>query len=1044
MTTRLGLDLGTNSIGWCLLDLDGEGNPAAILKTGVRIFADGRDKQSKISLKATRRAVRSARRRRDRFIQRQNHLINTLVKFGFMPKDAAERQSLAFKDPYPIRKQALDTETAPFDMGRAFFHINQRRGFKSNRKSADNEAGVVKQSVADLELKLIDAKARTIGEFLADRLSKRETVRARRLGQKTSDLYEFYPNRAMLEKEFDTLWKKQKSFRPDFYTSAAHDAIKGAIFFQRPLKPQEVGKCSFLPDEDRIAKARPSFQRFRIYQELSNLAWIDRDGHAHRINESLALRDSLFNELEHKTKLEFNKMRTILKKQGVVDYDPAFNLESDLRKHLVGNETSCTMRKAEMMGTRWDELSEDEQDELIALLLDDEQDDEQVRDILIKKHHLSEDRAKSCLDAPLPAGHGSLSKAAIDKILPILRDQDSTDYYSAVQEAGLGENDSNAPLHDRLDYYGKALTGHVMGESNDPEDTDEKRYGTISNPSVHIALNQVRAVVNELIERFGKPDEISLEIGRDLPLGAERRNKLEREQKEGLKKNIRARKEILKHDLQDSRENRQKFQLWEQLAKDPTERCCPFTGKVISIAKLFSADVEIEHLLPFSDSYDDSMANKTVCFREANREKGKRSPYDAFGHSPEGYDWQEILERAKNLPKAKMWRFLPDAMTRYEAEGGFLGKQLTDNSYISRYTRKYLSTIVPENKIWVVTGRLTALLRRHWGLNSILSGHNSEDGKPAKKSRNDHRHHAVDAVVVGVTSRGMLQSVSRAARRSEKLDMARLIDGKRSDGKHLIDGNIDPWDGFRDEVKKHIDAITVSHRVRKTIQGQLHEDTAYGLITYNSMGRSQVVYKVPVEKFGEAKQIKQIRDNIIRNALLDVTAGLSGKDFTDAVRNWCHHRGIRSLRICKPLSVIPIKDRNGDIYKAYKGGGNAYMEIYADPKTGKWQSEIVSTFAVNQKNFTPQWHNTNPAAKMLMRLRINDLILFKDTGDICRIQTLSGTMITLAPHNEANVDARNRDKDDPFKFFAVSAPTLQKRGGVKLHISPTGRLSEGR
>ena len=1037
MTTRLGLDLGTNSIGWCLLDLDGEGNPAAILKTGVRIFADGRDKQSKISLKATRRAARSARRRRDRFIQRQNHLINTLVKFGFMPKDAAERQSLAFKDPYPIRKQALDAETDPFDMGRAFFHLNQRRGFKSNRKSADNEAGVVKQSVADLELKLIDAKARTIGEFLADRLSKRETVRARRLGQKTSDLYDLYPNRAMLEKEFDTLWEKQKSSRPDLYTSAAHDAIKKAIFFQRPLKPQEVGKCLFLPDEDRIAKARPSFQRFRIYQELSNLAWIDRDGHAHRINESLALRDSLFNELEHKTKLEFNKMRTILKKQGVVDYDPAFNLESDLRKHLVGNETSCTMRKAEMMGTCWDELSEDEQDELIALLLDDEQDDEQVRDILIKEHHLSEDRAKSCLDARLPAGHGSLSKAAIDKILPVLRDQ-GLNYYEAVKEAGLGEHnlyDSNAPLHDRLDYYGKALTGHVIGGSGEPKDAknDEKYYGTITNPSVHIALNQVRAVINELIERFGKPDEIALEIGRDLPLGAEGKRDLQRFQREGLDKNNRAREEILKHGLQDSRENRQKFQLWEQLAKDPTERCCPFTGKVIPIAKLFSADVEIEHLLPFSDTLDDSMANKTVCFREANREKGKRSPYEAFGHSPEGYDWQAILERTKNLPKSKKWRFLPDAMTQYEAEGGFLERQLNDTRYISRYTRKYLSTIVPENKIWVVTGRLTALLRGHWGLNSILSGHNSEGDKPAKKSRDDHRHHAVDAVVVGMTSRGMLQSVSRAARRSEELDIARLFDDR-----------IDPWDGFRDAVKEHIDAIIVSHRARKKDQGQLHNDTAYGLIDHQSKGASQVVHKVPVESFSKEDDIEKIRDNSIRNALLNATAGLSGKDFEEAVRNWCHQHNIRSLRICETLSVIPIKDKNGVAYKAYKGDANAYMEIYADPKTGKWQSEIISTFNANTPGFIPQWRKAHPAAKMLMRIRINDMILFKDTGEICRVQKMSGAEITLSPHNEANVDARNRDKDDPFKFIRISPSSIQKRDGVKLHISPTGRLSEGR
>ena len=196
---RLGLDLGTNLIGWCLLNLGADGEPKSIFKSGVRIFNDGRDPKSLGSLKATRRVARSARRRRDRFVQRQKYLINELVRSGLMPSDKTARQALALKDPYSIRKKALDEQIDPFDMGRALFHINQRRGFRSNRKSGDNEAGVVKQSIADLEVKLMEKKARTIGEFLADRHATKDTVRARRLGPKTSDLYEFYPNRSMLE-----------------------------------------------------------------------------------------------------------------------------------------------------------------------------------------------------------------------------------------------------------------------------------------------------------------------------------------------------------------------------------------------------------------------------------------------------------------------------------------------------------------------------------------------------------------------------------------------------------------------------------------------------------------------------------------------------------------------------------------------------------------------------------------------------------------------------------------------------------------------------
>lgn len=264
---RLGLDLGTNSIGWCLHDLGPDGEPTSIFKTGVRIFSDGRDPKSLGSLKATRREARSARRRRDRFIQRQKYLINELINAGLMPSDKIARQALALRDPYPIRKRALDQQVDPYDIGRAIFHINQRRGFRSNRKSGDNEAGVVKQSIADLEVKLMEKKARTIGEFLADRHETKDTVRARRLGSKTADLYEFYPDRSMLEQEFDKLWTAQASFDPVLYTEEAKERLKNVVFFQRKLKPQEVGRCTLLPDEHRISKALPSLINCRAAEE---------------------------------------------------------------------------------------------------------------------------------------------------------------------------------------------------------------------------------------------------------------------------------------------------------------------------------------------------------------------------------------------------------------------------------------------------------------------------------------------------------------------------------------------------------------------------------------------------------------------------------------------------------------------------------------------------------------------------------------------------------------------------------------------------------
>ena len=146
---RLGLDLGTNSIGWAALNLSDNGTPNKILASGVRIFTDGRDPKSLASLKADRRLHRQARRMRDRFKQRQQFLISELTKFGLMPVDTHAQKDLVSLDPYKLRADALDKELHPHHIGRALFHLNQRRGFKSNRKTADTESGVVSLSVKD-------------------------------------------------------------------------------------------------------------------------------------------------------------------------------------------------------------------------------------------------------------------------------------------------------------------------------------------------------------------------------------------------------------------------------------------------------------------------------------------------------------------------------------------------------------------------------------------------------------------------------------------------------------------------------------------------------------------------------------------------------------------------------------------------------------------------------------------------------------------------------------------------------------------------------
>jgi len=178
---RLGLDIGANSIGWCCLSLDEDRRPCAVLAAGVRVFPDSRDPQTLASLAAERRAARAARRRRDRYLRRRRALANALVRHGLMP----ESGSVSGSDPWPLRQAALVRPLSPHELGRVIFHLNQRRGFASNRRtdgSNEEERGKIRDAADRLRGELSRAGAPTLGAWLAERHAARKPVRARLRG----------------------------------------------------------------------------------------------------------------------------------------------------------------------------------------------------------------------------------------------------------------------------------------------------------------------------------------------------------------------------------------------------------------------------------------------------------------------------------------------------------------------------------------------------------------------------------------------------------------------------------------------------------------------------------------------------------------------------------------------------------------------------------------------------------------------------------------------------------------------------------------------
>lgn len=253
MRYRLGLDIGSTSIGWCLLRLNPSDEPIAIIRMGVRIFSDGRNPKDGSSLAVTRRQARQMRRRRDRLLKRKERMLSALIRLGFFPQDPAYRKELAKLDPYALRKKGLHEALTGPEFARALFHINQRRGFLSNRKTdkKGNDSGALKKAIKDLREKLQQENCQTLGEWLAKRHAQGLSVRARLRGKTQKDkAYDFYADRAMIEHEFDALWTKQCSLNPTLFNDAARDELKDILLYQRKLKPIKPGRCTLLPEEE--------------------------------------------------------------------------------------------------------------------------------------------------------------------------------------------------------------------------------------------------------------------------------------------------------------------------------------------------------------------------------------------------------------------------------------------------------------------------------------------------------------------------------------------------------------------------------------------------------------------------------------------------------------------------------------------------------------------------------------------------------------------------------------------------------------------------
>ncbi len=1013
MRYRLALDLGSTSIGWALLRLDQEvpPRPCAVIKAGSRIFGDGRNPKDGSSLAVTRRVARSMRRRRDRLLKRKQRMMSLLQQHGFFPADAVERKALEKLNPYELRADGLNEALTPAEFARALFHINQRRGFKSNRKTdkKDSDSGALKIAISALRQQLdpngVDGKARTVGELLWRRMQAGDGVRARYRERRVEKedgktridkSYDLYVDRAMVEAEFDALWAKQAALNPGAFTEMARIALKDALLHQRPLKPVKPGRCTLEPDEERAPLALPSQQQFRIYQEVNHLRLLgDR-----LIDTALTLgqRNAVVEALERNGKRSFTQIKKLLGLKGAEQ----FNLEDAKREELKGNSTSAILSKKDLFGPAWFDWSLSRQDEIVMRLLTEESEAALVQ-WLQEDVGLDEARAERVANTSLAEGYGNLSAKALAKVLPALQAEVCT-YDKAVKAAGyehhshISHAQSTGEVQPALPYYGEYLQRHVGFGTGNAEDPPEKRFGKIANPTVHIGLNQVRVVVNALLKRYGHPSEVIIEVARDLKQSREQRKEAQEKQAQNQRRNERLRNDVATI-LQIAPErvkyaDIQKLILWEELSFDVSDRRCPYSGVQIGLHMALSDEVEVEHILPFSLTLDDSLNNRTLATRQANRVKGNRTPAQAReDFERQGWSYEAIVQRAERMPKNKRYRFGEDGLEKWlRDDKDFLARALNDTRHLSRVAREYLSLICPQ-ATRVIPGQMTAMLRHKFGLNDIL-------GLQGEKNRNDHRHHAIDACVIGVTDQGMLQRFAQASANAREKQLDRLVESMPL-----------PWETYREHVARAIHNIWVSHRPDHGYEGAMMEATAYGI------GKDGLIKQKVKADGTEGREVK----NLIR---------ISEPKQPD--RHGVDAQG-------KPLPYI-----------GYVGGSNYCIEIVRNEK-GKWEGEVISTFdayqLVRQHGQERLRHPSLSISDkpLVTRLVIDDFVRLDIDGQqrTMRIASINAAgRLSLADHNEANVDARNRDKEGDWRYTYKQAGSLQTSKGRRVTISPIGELRD--
>ncbi len=796
MKKILGLDLGVASIGWALISEDDERKPIDILGMGCRIIPysgtedDDFSKGSGESKCSQRTQKRTMRKGYDRYQLRKAYLKDKLTRLNMMPgRDLFKLDAISL---YQLREKALNERIELTELGRIFFHLNQKRGYRHSRQDNSSDPGQ-KEYVAQVNSRFdaIKKEGLTVGQYFLKGLRESSAYRIKE---------QVFPRQAYME-EFDLIWKKQMEYYPDVLEPGNYEMIRNEIiYYQRPLKSCKhlISVCEFegknYEHDGKIVfagpkvapRSSPLFQVCKIWETINNISLTNRKGD--KLELTLDQKRQLFNYLDNNEKLTLTELIKIL---GLNEEEGYYGGEL-ISKGLPGNTTKVTLRKIlsglpdcekymqfefrqslDIDTGEWNKtLSDDFEKQPLYRLwhsVYSQKGKSELGSALQNKFGItSEEIVKSISKIDfVKLGYGNKSARAIRKLLPFL--EQGYIYSEACQLAGF-DHTAKSSVVQKLQPKLELL-----------------RKSSLRQPIVEKILNQMVHVVNAIIDEWGKPDEIRVELARELKQSKKERIKASRAQGERERLNMAISRQIIEeYNLVATRKRIEKWKLFKEINGNDSKihATCLYCGRLFGLKEaLTGEDVEVEHIIPRSVFFDDSLSNKTLTHRHCNADKKTMTALDFIKTTKTQEEFEDYLQRVEDLFKRKV--ISKTKRDRLLTAGDkipedFLNRQLRETQYIAKKSIEILKQVCPQ--VTSTTGSVTERVRRLWGWGDILEKiqlkryreyaqtewieveRNGQIHREERivnwTKRDDHRHHAIDALAVACTHQAIIQRLN--------------------------------------------------------------------------------------------------------------------------------------------------------------------------------------------------------------------------------------------------------------------------------------------